>query len=212
MCPPRHGAGPLSETALNGSHQVRPIIQLFHEGTRAPPRKRKELARSLACAGGTVRRWGRLMAEKRRFDSALAPHALRARTSFLMVRLAPVLRKRCTARLSELGITMQHYAVLCGLEAFGKCCNSDLIRWTGIDAADLIAVLNDLQGKMYLSRDRDDTDQRRAELQLWTEGKELRARAEQALEQAENEVFRCLAPNERSTLRELLLRVVDCAG
>ena len=153
-----------------------------------------------------------MAAKKRQFDSALAPHALRARTSFLMVRLAPLLRKRCTARLSELGITMQHYAVLCGLEAFGRCCNSDLIRWTGIDAADLIAVLNDLQGKMYLSRDREDADQRRAELQLWTEGKELRARAEQALEQAENEVFRCLAPDERSVLRELLLRVVDCAG
>ncbi len=150
--------------------------------------------------------------KRRRFELALAPHALRARTSFLVDRLASPLRRQCTEQLRELRITMAHFAVLCSLEEFRKCCNSDLIRWTGIDGPRLIPILNSLQSRLCLGRDRDDADQRRAELKLWPDGQELRALAEHALEEAENEVFRALTLEERALLRELLLRAVDRGG
>ncbi|MEO7037944.1 MAG: hypothetical protein ABI548_28515 [Polyangiaceae bacterium] len=150
--------------------------------------------------------------KKRRFNLALAPHALRARTSFLVARLATLLRRRCAERLRELNITVQHYAVLCCLQDFGRCCNSDLVRWTGIDASDLIPILNALESRMCVGRDRKDSDQRQAELSLSHFGRELRARAERALEEAEDEAFLALASDERVALRDLLARVVDGDG
>lgn len=149
--------------------------------------------------------------KKRRFELALAPCALRASTSFLVARFALSMQKRCAERLQELGISLQHYAVRCALAEFGKCCNSDLMRWTGIDGPSLIPILNALQERRCVDRDREDADQRRAELKLWSGGSRLRAEAEQALEQAEDEVLRALTGDERATLRELLVRVLDCA-
>ncbi len=151
-------------------------------------------------------------AKKRPFKLALAPHTLRGRTSFLITRLAPLLRRHCILRLSAFGITMQHYAVLCSLGEFGTSCNSDLVTWTGIHASDLIPLLNTLQSRMCVVRDREDRDQRRAELRLTHWGKELLAQAEHALDDVENEVFAPLTSEERAALRTMLLRAVDCNG
>jgi DNA-binding MarR family transcriptional regulator len=148
------------------------------------------------------------MRARRKFRLELAPEALRRRTGFVIGRLALLIRQRSAARLSSFGLTMHSYAVLCCLAEYGRLNQKDIAARTGIDPSDLVPLLDALQEEIRIFCDQDDADARRDEVRLAGGGRRLIARASQALDEVEAELFRGLSTQEQAVLRELAVRVV----
>jgi DNA-binding MarR family transcriptional regulator len=141
-------------------------------------------------------------------DGRLLPEALRGRTSFVLIRLAALLRQDCAERLAGLGLSQHQHAILCALAEFGPAAQKDVAARLGLDSGDLVAFLDGLQRAALISRDRDDRDRRRQILTITASGHEVLARAEAALDEGAQETLGALDQRERAELRRLGLRVL----
>jgi DNA-binding MarR family transcriptional regulator len=149
--------------------------------------------------------------QKTRFRFEMAPEALRKRISFVVWRMAILLRQRGTKRLAKLGIGPQHYAILCCLETRGTCCQKAISEQTGIDCGRLIVPLDDLLDREFADREPDEADRRRDDIRLTAAGARILERAERALNEVEDELLRGLSAQERAALGEMVGRVIGCA-
>lgn len=143
-----------------------------------------------------------------RFRFEIVPESLRRRLSFVLWRLATLLRRRGAKRLVKLGISPQHYAILCCLEERGTCCQKALSEQTGINRANLVAPIDALLERELIHRDSDDADRRRDDIRLTAAGSRLLERAERALNEVEDELLRDLSAQERVALGELVGRAI----
>jgi DNA-binding MarR family transcriptional regulator len=141
----------------------------------------------------------------------VAPEVLRWRVSFVVWRVARVLRRRGSERLARLGISPTHYSILCCLEQRGTCCQKALSEQTGIGRSDLTAPIDALLDRELIDRTPDDADRRRDDIRLTGRGARLLERADRELNAAENEVMNGLSGEERAQLGELVGRVIGCA-
>jgi DNA-binding MarR family transcriptional regulator len=148
---------------------------------------------------------------KTRFRFEMTPEALRKRISFVVWRMAILMRQRGTKRLAKLGIGSQHYAILCCLERRGTCCQKAISEQTGIECARLILPLDDLLAREFADREPDEADRRRDDIRLTAAGARILERAERALNEVEDELLADLSAQERVALRELVGRVIGCA-
>ncbi len=76
--------------------------------------------------------------------------------------------------------------------------------WLGIDATNLVAVLNRLEDAGLVERSRDRSDRRRAIIVLSKSGERLLADLDRALCDIDDEVFATLTNAERETLNFLI--------
>lgn len=143
-----------------------------------------------------------------KFRLEMVPEALRRRTGFVIGRLALLIRQRSTVRLSELGLTMHSYAVLCCLAEFGRLSQRDIAARTGIDPSDLVPLLCALQEEIRVSCDQGELDGRRDEVRIVGGGTRVMVRASLALDEVESELFRGLSFQEQAVLRQLAARVL----
>jgi DNA-binding MarR family transcriptional regulator len=146
-----------------------------------------------------------------RFRFEVTPDALRKRISFVVWRMAILLRRRGATQLARLGIGAHHYAILCCLETRGTCCQKAISEQTGIDCAHLIFPLDDLLARELVGREVDDADRRRDDIRLTAAGSRILERAERILNAVEDELLMDLSAQERAALGELAERVIGCA-
>lgn len=125
----------------------------------------------------------------------------------LLTRLAKTAYRR--AAEENLGMTMREYVVLTYLEDHGGAPQSELREAMHIDPNNLVLLLNDLEGEQLIERRRDPGDRRRHIVEPTAHGIQARERAEQTLENVEDEVFGALSADERATLRTLLARALE---
>jgi DNA-binding MarR family transcriptional regulator len=105
-----------------------------------------------------------------------------------------------------LGMKLKEYFALSQLRDEGRMTQASLCGAINVDANYMVLMLNDLESAGYVERRRDPADRRRHIVELTDGGREAIARAEQAMDEMEDEVFGPLNAEERETLRDLLVR------
>jgi DNA-binding MarR family transcriptional regulator len=148
--------------------------------------------------------------------SAIGSGARTAASSVLIAQLARGMRRRIEHAIEPLGLRPRELHALQHLRERGPSPQQTLVELLGIDATNLVAILNSLDNAGLIERHRDRTDRRRAIIELSPSGQRLLADLDRALLGIDDEVFAPLTLTERQTLNALLAQTVehiatDCA-
>lgn len=128
-------------------------------------------------------------------------------TMGLLSQLNRVVYRRATEDL--LGIKLKQLITLELLVANEGCLQQELGAQLMVDPNNCVLLLNDLDDRGYVERQRDPKDRRRHIVVITAAGQKALAKAQAKLEALEGEVLVNLAPGEREQLRDLLARAMD---
>lgn len=128
-------------------------------------------------------------------------------TLALLTRLARQVYKRSSEEL--LGMRLRHYVALCYLRDVDHAPQQLMCDIFGIDANNMVLLLNALEEAGYIERRRDPGDRRRHLVELTQAGREALERAELAQRAIEDELLAGLSLAERATLQDLLARALE---
>ena len=145
------------------------------------------------------------MRESERDDDFVLPESLLQFPSFLLLQLAREAR-RIALQLPQDDLRMPHVTVLSSLEWFGPAAQKDISRRLQIDASDLVSVLDDLEERGLVQRQRDDRDRRRYLVTITTKGAGALHRRMVSMQKLNDILFGALSQSERDQLREMLVR------
>jgi len=137
-------------------------------------------------------------------------HPQNAGSMVLLTRLAKVVYRRSSEEL--LGMRLRHFVTLSYLRDRGRVPQQSMCEMLGIDANNLVLLLNDLEEAGHVGRWRDPLDRRRHIVELTPDGRAALERAERAQESIEDDVLAALSPAERATLHDLLRRALASAA
>ena len=124
----------------------------------------------------------------------------------LMSRLAKQFYRRSDEEL--LGMHLRHLVALAYVRDHDECPQQALADAFCMDANNVVLLLNELEELGYVARLRDPGDRRRHLVQLTAAGRDALASTERAQGAIEDEVLGALAPDERTTLKQLLSRAL----
>jgi MarR family transcriptional regulator, lower aerobic nicotinate degradation pathway regulator len=128
------------------------------------------------------------------------------RSTVLITRLARAMRRRFEEAVAPLGLRARHLVALTHLKDHGPSAQQRLIEVLGLDASNLVALLNELEDANLIVRSRDRADRRRGIIELSAEGERVLADVDRALEAVDEEILSALSGEERATLNDLLMR------
>jgi len=103
---------------------------------------------------------------------------------------------------------LRHYVALCYLRDNAMAPQQAMCEILGIDANNIVLLLNALEEHGYVERRRDPSDRRRHLVELTDTGRAALERAEHAQESIEDDVLATLSEAERATLHDLLSRAL----
>lgn len=112
-----------------------------------------------------------------------------------------------TETFSDLDLTQKQVSVLWLVDDHPGIAQTELARRLRMDRATTMAIINRLQARHYLKRDRSPTDGRKQALFLEPAGVTMLARAKQAIAEHETWVKSRFSDKEVRTLIELLTRI-----
>jgi DNA-binding MarR family transcriptional regulator len=113
--------------------------------------------------------------------------------------------------LEGAGISRREYAVLDRLAASGPVPQHRLGQELHVHSSNLVAVLDELEGRGLIRRPRDPDDRRRYRLEISDDGEAVLKHARTAAAEIEREMLESLDAAERRQLKELLERVTAVA-
>jgi DNA-binding MarR family transcriptional regulator len=125
---------------------------------------------------------------------------------FLLPRLSKQVMRRSSPE--RLGLDLRLVMALSYLGDHDETPQQELVDALCMDAKNVVLLLNELEERGYLIRQRDAVDRRRHNVHITAEGREALARAGQAMEEVENQVLQALDAEERATLWKLLARAL----
>src|ERR671910_318718 len=140
------------------------------------------------------------------------PPALMERVGFLLTMVKGGAEAICMARLAPLGLHVRQFGLLAVLATEGPRSQQDLVEWTRLDRTTMVALVDSLEERGYVRRERNPDDRRAYLLQLTPEGRRMQVRARKVMLGAEDELLGSLNPGERDLLRELLAKVAADIG
>ncbi|MFL5830777.1 MAG: MarR family winged helix-turn-helix transcriptional regulator [Solirubrobacteraceae bacterium] len=132
-----------------------------------------------------------------------------AASSVLVSQLARGMRRRIEQAVEPLGLRPRELHALAHLRERGPSAQQTLVELLGIDATNLIAILNRLEDAGLIERRRDRADRRRAIIALSPKGDELLGDLDRALQRIDDDVLATLTRSERATLNALLSQAVE---
>jgi MarR family transcriptional regulator, lower aerobic nicotinate degradation pathway regulator len=136
-----------------------------------------------------------------------------ARSTVLITRMARAMRRQFDEAVAPLGLRARHLVALTYLKDHGASAQQALIEAFGLDASNLVALLNELEDADLIVRRRDRADRRRGIIEISAEGERVLGLVDQALEAVDDDMLTALSDEERTTLNELLARAsgpLDC--
>ncbi len=134
--------------------------------------------------------------------------AVRSASSLLIAQLARGTRRRIEQAVAPLGLRPRELLALQHLQERGQSSQQALAELVGVDATNLVAILNSLEDAGLIDRRRDRADRRRAIIALSAHGEQLLADLDRALADIDDHVFAALTRADRDTLNDLLARAV----
>ncbi len=124
----------------------------------------------------------------------------------LITRLAKVVYRRSSEEL--LGMRLRSFVALTYLRDHGLSPQQGMCEMLGMDANNLVLLLNALEQAGHARRTRDPSDRRRHLVEITPAGRRALRKAERAQEGIEEQVLAGLAPQERAQLHELLAKAL----
>jgi DNA-binding MarR family transcriptional regulator len=126
----------------------------------------------------------------------------------LLEHLARVGRRAGETTLEPGGLRPRHLIALKLLSEHGPVSQQGLADSLSLDPSNVVGLLNKLEERELITRRRDPTDRRRHIVELSTRGGDELCIAYGRLRLVEDDLFSALSADERSTLYDLLVRVV----
>ncbi|GAA0337030.1 MarR family winged helix-turn-helix transcriptional regulator [Actinoallomurus spadix] len=136
------------------------------------------------------------------------PESLRRQPTFVLSRAATTARRACGEALAEVGLTQAEHGILACLHECGPLMQRDVAARLALDPADLVAYLDRLEARAAISRRHDAKDRRRRVIEATALGRELLARADDALAAATARLLEPLGPAEATQLMTILTRLL----
>jgi DNA-binding MarR family transcriptional regulator len=120
------------------------------------------------------------------------------------------LTKSIYRRISEpeLRMRLKDFVALAHLRTYRGITQHELGEVLGVDANNLVILLNELEEAGWALRRRHPEDRRRHLVEITLDGQEVLAKAECAIAAVEDEVLGNLSAGDRSTLLRLLSRAI----
>ncbi len=128
------------------------------------------------------------------------------RSTVLITRMARAMRRQFEQAIAPLGLRARHLVALTHLSDHGPSPQQTLLEVLGLDASNLVALLNELEDASLIVRSRDRSDRRRGIIELSAEGERMLAEVDRALAAVDDEMLASLTDEERTTLNDLLAR------
>jgi len=119
------------------------------------------------------------------------------------------MRRRIEQAVAPTGLRPRELLALQHLQERGPSAQQTLAELVGVDATNLVAVLNTLEDAGLIDRRRNRADRRRAIIALSAKGEQLLADLDRALREVDDEILAPLTPAEREILNDLLARAVQ---
>ncbi|MEV6070751.1 MarR family transcriptional regulator [Nocardia sp. NPDC052001] len=143
----------------------------------------------------------------------IAPAGASGRLRALPTRLVgqvAILASRATERaLEPTGSRRYHYALLATVDETGPLSQAEVGRRTGIDRSDIVAAVNALSDRGYLTRTPDPADRRRNTLTLTAAGRAHLHDLDTRLEAAQTELLPGFTAAERANFVLTLTRILE---
>ncbi|MGD0063640.1 MAG: MarR family transcriptional regulator [Streptosporangiaceae bacterium] len=130
----------------------------------------------------------------------------------LLDHLARVGRRAAEASMPPAGLRPRHLIALSLLSEHGPAGQQGLAEALSLDPSNVVGLLNELEERGLITRRRDPADRRRHIVELSAAGADELCLAQVRLSRVEDDLFSALSAAERTTLYQLLARVVDAAG
>jgi DNA-binding MarR family transcriptional regulator len=127
----------------------------------------------------------------------------------LLVHLARRMQTEAEAELAVFGLRARHVIALTLLRDLGDQNQSDLSATLGMDATNVVALLNELEADDLVQRRRSQQDRRRHTVALTAAGRARLKEIEDLLTGVEQRVLNPLTPEEQQTLYALLSRATE---
>jgi MarR family transcriptional regulator, lower aerobic nicotinate degradation pathway regulator len=118
-------------------------------------------------------------------------------------------RRHLAAVLAEHELLLVHHAILSTLRDFGPQSQQEVANVLDLDKSHLVHRLDELEARGLLRRSPDRSDRRRYRVTLTPTGRRLINRLEVAAQASQQEFLSTLTASERTTLLDLLRRVVE---
>jgi len=136
------------------------------------------------------------------------PRELLENSGFLLKRLGWTFKERAHEAFEPTGLSPQHHAILTLLDAEGtREAQGTIADALGYDRSQLVGLLDELEERGFVDRQRDRTDRRRHLVSLTPAGKEALARMRAIVKQVERDFLAPLDDEELRTLHALLLEL-----
>ncbi len=138
---------------------------------------------------------------------ACLPEELLASTVFLLGKLGYAIKTRVLHEFEEAGFSMYEYSVLAMLGE-GACeAQATIADVLGLDRSQLVGVLDHLEERGVIERQRDAKDRRRHTVSLTAEGKRQLGKLRAVLSTLEESILEPLGEQSRKSLHKALLTV-----
>ena len=126
-------------------------------------------------------------------------------SGFLLARLGLNFKSRALARLDEAGFDPYDYSVLAILAEGARQAQATIAGALALDPSRLVALLDSLEERGLVERQRDPEDRRRHVVSITADGKRELARLRAMVKELENEFVAPLDAEMREQLHEVLL-------
>jgi MarR family transcriptional regulator, lower aerobic nicotinate degradation pathway regulator len=140
-------------------------------------------------------------------EAPALPPSMRNRVPFLLFRASQASLSLANQMLASIGLCARQAGILTMVSELEPMTQKALADALGIDRTTMVALLDDLEGKGYVTRQRHPRD-RRAFLVLPTgSGRTAKAAAVRILDEQQRRFLAPLTPAERGQLADLLTRL-----
>ncbi len=130
-----------------------------------------------------------------------------ASSGFLLARLGLGFKTHALAKLEQAGFDAYHYSVLAILGEGSRETQATIADALGLDPSRLVALLDSLEARGLIARQRDPHDRRRHVVSITADGKRQLLRLRRIVKEVEDEFFAPLDPKSRETFHTQLLQL-----
>ena len=135
------------------------------------------------------------------------PEELVASTTFLLKRLGFTAKERALKAYEEEGLHPYHFAILLALDQGSHETQGSIADALGYDRGQLVGLLDELEERGLVERQRDPNDRRRHLVELTADGKRTLRRLRALARALEDDFLEPLSDAERDKLQALLLKL-----
>jgi DNA-binding MarR family transcriptional regulator len=132
------------------------------------------------------------------------PAELLASTTFLLKRLGYAAKEQALEAYEEAGLHPYHHAVLAVLDEGSRETQGAIADALNYDRGQLVGLLDELEERGLVERQRDPTDRRRQSVRMTPEGKKALAKLRTLALRLEDDFLSNLDESQRATLHGLL--------